>query len=228
MIEIYNQVIEMGKSIQEYVEGPEGNVSILHEQNIYIKGSGEDTSKLNSNSISICDLKSGEIKNGVKPSMELGFHRWIYQNSEFTHISHSHPVNTVAVLCSRSGKDFSELRLFPDHAVFNLSKSCFVPYSNPGEELVSSISKSVEGFIAKYNYFPNTILLQNHGLISLGNSVYECNIVSRICEKAANIFIKSLSISGENKIIFISEKNIEKILLDVNEKHRQNLLKNKK
>ena len=68
---------------------------------------------------------------------------------------------------------------------------------------------------------PKVILLKNHGIITCGKTIDECIISTDICEKSADIFIGSVSLG---KINFLSNKELEDLVNDKNEKYRQNLL----
>jgi L-fuculose-phosphate aldolase len=70
--------------------------------------------------------------------------------------------------------------------------------------------------------FPKLILLKNHGIIACGKTIDECTIISEICEKSAEIFIGAIN---TNNINFLTDESINDLIVDKNEKYRQELLK---
>ena len=137
-------------------------------------------------------------------------------------ISHTHPSNTVKILCSKYSSLFSHNRLFPDQVIFNGEKSCLVPYAKPGEELTKIIEECVNKFIENEGYFPKLILLENHGIIACGKTIDECVIISEICEKSAKIFLGAVLLGD---IKFLSNSETNDLINDIKEKYRQELLK---
>jgi rhamnose utilization protein RhaD (predicted bifunctional aldolase and dehydrogenase) len=152
--------------------------------------------------------------------MELTFHMYLLSFEGINFVAHTHPTNTLKVLCGNYSNLFANNRLFPDQVVFNGVKSCLVPYSTPGYELTLNIQKNVQSFIDEEGYLPKLILLENHGIITLGKSVDECVIATDICEKSAEIFNENKSYSK-----FLSIDKIIDLINNDQEKYRQNQLK---
>jgi ribulose-5-phosphate 4-epimerase/fuculose-1-phosphate aldolase len=136
-------------------------------------------------------------------------------------VCHTHPTNTLKILCSDNIYDFSVYRLFPDQVIFNDKKSCVIPYANPGEELFKHIEDIVNKFIESEKFFPKLILLKNHGIITCGKTIEECVVATEICEKSAEIFL-----SGVDKMnmTYLSDLDINKLINDENEKYRKSLI----
>ena len=213
-----SNLLTLSNSLSKYVVGAEGNTSCKSDDGFYIKASGKSLSNLTKEDLVYCKF-DGSYENGnLRPSIETGFHSWIYRNLNVNYIAHTHPVNTLKILCSLEVDNFSKRRLFPDQVVFNGSESCLVDYYHPGDELVNGIEKSVNSYIKKYNSNPKLILLKNHGVISFGNSINECIISTEICEKSAEIYLGSLSNPS-----YLYDYDILKIVNDEKEKYRQNL-----
>jgi ribulose-5-phosphate 4-epimerase/fuculose-1-phosphate aldolase len=133
------------------------------------------------------------------------------------YVAHTHPVHTLTVLCTEYATSFANRRLFPDQVVFNGAKACLVPYAKPGEELTDLVRMHVNSFIKREEYFPKLILLQNHGLIACGSSIKECIIIADICEKAAEVYVRSLSIGSTH---FLLDEQVSNLVKDEKEKYR--------
>jgi ribulose-5-phosphate 4-epimerase/fuculose-1-phosphate aldolase len=211
-----SNLLKLAKEVSKHVVGYEGNISGRLNDGFYIKASGTSLVNLNEDSIVYCNFDGSYNNNNLRPSIETGFHRWIYQNTNVNYISHTHPVNTLKILCSRQAENFAKKRLFPDQVVFNGLESCLVDYYHPGEELLEAISIKIKYYLQKYNSVPKLILLKNHGVITLGDNIDQCVISTDICEKSAEIFLGSIF-----DPIYLKDSDTYKLDSDEKEKFRQ-------
>lgn len=210
------EFIGFAKSVSPYCVGMEGNISQKINDQILIKASGSKLSDLTISDIVTYDLAGNQIGNlDKKGSMELGFHLGLlgYENINF--VSHTHPVNTLSLLSTKYAKTFANERIFPDQVIFNGSKSLLIDYVKPGDDLWREIKKKLDKFINKWGVFPKLILLKNHGMITCGKTIDECIISTQICEKAAEIFTKTMK-----ETRFLKKKHVRELLNDDKEKYR--------
>jgi ribulose-5-phosphate 4-epimerase/fuculose-1-phosphate aldolase len=215
-------IITLGKSLAQFVVGTEGNISKKSKNFFLIKASGTNLKNLTPKDVIKCTLLGEQINNfNKKPSMETAFHTWLLKFPNINFVAHTHPIDTLSILCTNNIYEFANHRLFPDQVVFNGKKSCVIPYSMPGEELLNHIVQAVTDFINIEKYFPKLILLQNHGIICCGSSYKECLIATEICEKAASIFLKSKNLDSIN---YLNNEEILKILKDKNEIYRKKII----
>jgi L-fuculose-phosphate aldolase len=214
-------LLELSERVSSFTIGMEGNVSAKSNKGLLIKASGSKLKSLTFEDLVEFDMQCNQISNFTKKgSMELSFHTFLLGFEDIYYVAHTHPVNTLKILCSDLCEEFSNKRLFPDQVVFNGRKSCLVPYSKPGESLTDAIKTNLFEFIQNEGYFPKLILLKNHGIIACGKTVDECVMSTEICEKAAEIFVGVLGNAS-----FLSEEECDDLFYDENEKYRQNLLK---
>jgi L-fuculose-phosphate aldolase len=212
---MYSDLIKLSNSVSKYVVGAEGNVSKKNSNTITIKASGCKLSDIKNNDFVEYDLNGNQLTNmNRKGSMELSFHIYLLKNYNISYVCHTHPINTLKIISSNKSSDFANKRFFPDQVVFNGEKSCLVPYASPGESLTQSIIKHLEIFINEEKFFPKLILLENHGIITCGNSVEECLVITEICEKSAEIFLSPFGIN------FFTEDEIQHLINDKNEIYR--------
>ena len=218
-----DQLLELSYKVSSQAMCGEGNVSMRGDDGFYIKASGTDLATLEWEDTVHCDL-DGKAKEGEdnKPSMEVSFHAWFYRTfPEINFVSHTHPINTVKILCSGRTVAFAHNRLFPDQVVRNGIVSCLVPYATPGVPLMEQIEIFVTEFIEREKFFPKLILLQNHGIITASASAKDCATAALMCEKSAEIFIGAKLL---NNMTFLSPEAVAKINVDPNEKYRRNLI----
>ena len=218
-----DQLLNLSYEVSSQAICGEGNVSMRGDEGFYIKASGTDLATLEWEDTVKCDLEGnayeGEEK---KPSMEVSFHAWFYKTfPEINFVSHTHPINTLKILCSSRVNAFTNQRLFPDQVVRNGVVSCLVPYATPGIPLMQQIELSVSEFIVKEKFFPKLILLQNHGIITASSSAKECLTSALMCEKSAEIFLGAKLL---NNMAFLSPEAVAALDADPNEKYRRNLI----
>lgn len=215
-------LLELSKNVSKYCVGMEGNVSAKKDDCLFIKASGYKLSDLSEFKLISIDFNGKQLNNfDKKPSMELGFHTWLLKNYDINFVAHTHPTKTVSILCSDYIDEFANKRLFPDQVIFNGRKSCVVDYAKPGDDLTHKIITSVTNFINYEGFFPKLILLKNHGIIVCGKTIIECEIISDICEKSAEIFLGSKIL---NSTIFLSENEVMDLTSDKKEMYRLSLL----
>lgn len=215
-------LIKLAHEISSFCVGMEGNISVKEKNTIYIKASGSKLKDLSIKDIVQYDLSGNQLSNFEKKgSMELTFHLFLQNFQEINFVAHTHPINTVAILCSNKAEQFATQRLFPDQIVFNDIESCLIEYAKPGIELTNKIIAGVDSYKEKFKKLPRLILLKNHGIIACGKTENECIIISEICEKAAKIFLQSYKFSEIN---FLTSENKKELILDEKEKYRQSLL----
>ena len=207
---IFDNVLEMAKSVSHFTIAGEGNVSVRDGDAMLIKASGSTLESMTDEDLVRCDLDGNALEGEEKkPSMEVSFHAWILKTfPSINCVCHTHPTHTIKILCSSRLHDFANKRLFPDQVVRNGAKSCVVPYAMPGKPLLEEIKKSVLAFIEIEEYFPKLILLQNHGIIVASTSHKECIASTLMCEKSAEIFIGA-KVLGQTR--FLSADEVEEI-----------------
>tara|TARA_Y100000310_G_scaffold337380_1_gene424318 strand:+ start:1012 stop:1674 length:663 start_codon:yes stop_codon:yes gene_type:complete len=213
----------LGEGLAPFVVGTEGNISKRTSEGFRIKASGVSLKYMNKDSYVACSIDGTPIEGEVnKPSMEWSFHSWIYQNSDYRIIAHTHPTNILKILCTDNlVQEFATKRLFPDQVVFNGIESCVVPYATPGIELTFEIEEAVHEYEARHGEFPKLLLLKNHGIICCANTVKEAIIMTEICEKAAEVFIGAKTL---HSIDYLTEEEVDSIINHKDEKYRRELV----
>ncbi|MDZ4770266.1 MAG: class II aldolase/adducin family protein [Chloroflexota bacterium] len=157
---------------------------------------------------------------GARPSVEVTFHASVLHGCAVNYIGHTHPLAVNGILCSTRAEQFAKNRLFPDEAVLCGPESVFVPYTDPGLPLARAIRDQVRLYMDQYEEAPKVILLQNHGLIVVGNTAQEILNVTAMCVKAAGIFTGACAV-GEP--VFMSREDIMHIYKRPDEIYRRQL-----
>ena len=221
---VFDEVLDLAKSVSHFTIAGEGNVSVRDGDAMLIKASGSTLETMTDDDLVRCDLDGNAFEGEEKkPSMEVSFHAWILKTfPEINCVCHTHPTNTIKILCSGRTHDFTNKRLFPDQVVRNGRKSCLVPYATPGAPLREVIKLSVEEFIGKNGYFPKLILLSNHGIITASASMKEAIVSTLMCEKSAEVYIGAKIL---NNIQFLTDEEVAAVDTNPSEKYRRELYK---
>ena len=223
-MKLMDNLLELAHAISPYTICGEGNVSGRDVDSFWIKASGTSLDTLKKEDLVACRMNGVPFDGlGLKPSMEVSFHAWILNNyPEVNYVAHTHPTYTNQILCSEFIWLFADKRLFPDQVVRNGRKSCVVPYATPGNELMDEVKKQIKYFIDEEGFFPKLILLENHGIIAIGETHAECIASSLMCEKSAKIFVGAKSLG---QVQFLTEENISAVDKCPNEAYRRKLFK---
>lgn len=208
-------IIRLAHSVCPFVTGYEGNVSCrADDQSFLIKGSGKRLSSLTPGDLVRCYFPGGH-DGTLRPSMEEGMHRVLLSLPGVRFVAHTHPTNALKVLCSTGeARDFATKRLFPDQVVFNGPRSVLIDYKHPGAELAESVARLADDISTLG--LPAIILLSNHGIVAIGETVDQCIVATEICEKSAEIF---MGCSGTRS--YLTDDQVEKLTIDEMEKHRK-------
>ena len=157
-----------------------------------------------------------------KPSVEALFHAYLLSLPGIEFVGHTHSVAVNQVLCSPMARKFATQKMFPDEIVCCGPESVYIPYTDPGLKLSQVIKTETESYMARYHGPPRVILLENHGIITLGGSTASVKAAMFMAQKSAEIFVGAAALGGPN---FLSPKNVERIANRIDEHYRQRALK---
>ena len=154
----------------------------------------------------------------ARPSVETVLHALALQLEGVNFIGHTHPTAINAFLCSQKAEEVSSGRLFPDHIVYCGPASVYVPYTDPGLPLARKVRDLVDQYIDQKQEVPKTILMQNHGLIALGQTPREVEKITAMAVKAASVLQGTYAFGGPH---FLSQQNVERIHTRPDEAYRR-------
>jgi rhamnose utilization protein RhaD (predicted bifunctional aldolase and dehydrogenase) len=156
-----------------------------------------------------------------RPSVEtilLG--RALYSGAaEF--VGHTHPTILNAILCSRWAEEAFAGRLFPDEIVVCGPAPVYVPYTDPGLPLARAVWTAVERHADLHQQWPRVILLQNHGLIALGQSAQEVVDITAMAVKAAQVLLGTYALGGPR---FLPTSDVARLDSRPDEEYRREVL----
>lgn len=160
-----------------------GNLSWRLGDEALISGTGSWVPALTKEKVAICDIKTGVSSNGVKPSMESGFHRGILmERPDVDVVLHFQSEYATAVACMKHiPTNFNVTAEIPCHVG---SEIPVVPYFRPGSpELAAAVVEAMKEH--------NSILLTNHGQVVCGKDFNEVFERATFFEMACRIIVES-------------------------------------
>jgi rhamnose utilization protein RhaD (predicted bifunctional aldolase and dehydrogenase) len=223
----------------------EGNASArLTSETFFVKASGCSLGTLDESGIVECrsktvlslleksSLSDAEIDGTLldarldagakKPSVEALFHAWLLSLPGIEFAGHTHAPSVLSVLCSPRAREFAEKRIFPDEIVCCDVASVFIPYTDPGLKLAQAVREKTEKFIRDVGRAPRVILMENHGIITLGRSIEAVLSAMLMAEKTAGVWLGAAALGGPN---FMTPEHVERISGRPDEAVRRKMLK---
>jgi rhamnose utilization protein RhaD (predicted bifunctional aldolase and dehydrogenase) len=243
--DLLNLSHEIGREERGLAILGEGNTSArLTEDTFLVKASGTCLGTLKEEDLVECRLSAllpllekesmtdQEVDNALlasrvdpkakKPSVEAVFHAWLLSLPGIKFVGHGHATAVNQILCSQRARDFARHRMFPDEIVCCGVASVFIPYTDPGLKLSQAIRAETNAYVKEYQRQPRVILMQNHGVITLGGTWQSVLSAMLMAEKAAKVFVGAASIGGP---VFFTEENVRRIAGRPDEAYRQRALK---
>lgn len=158
---------------------------------------------------------------GIRPSTETVFHAIALKLEGVNFVGHTHPTAINAITCSVNFEQAIEGRLFPDEIVMCGTAPVIVPYVDPGIPLAKEIQKRMLDYINEYNELPKVIMMQNHGLVVLGNSAEQVVNTTAMMVKTARVILGAYAMGGPH---FLTDDNVSRIHTRPDEGYRRKLL----
>ena len=158
-----------------------GNISWRIGEEALISGTGSWVPNLQKGKVAVCRVATGEVLNGVKPSMESGFHLGVLrERPDVNVVLHFQSSYATAVACMETLPDnFNVTAEIPCHVG---SEIPIVPYFRPGSpELAEGVKTALKAH--------NSCLLRKHGQVVCGKDFDEAFERAMFFEMACRIIV---------------------------------------
>lgn len=158
-----------------------GNISWRIGEEALISGTGSWVPSLPKEKVAICRIATGESLNGVKPSMESGFHLGILrERPDVNVVLHFQSPYATAVACmAKLPENLNVTAEIPCHVGSDIP---VVPYFRPGSvELAEHVKDALK--------VHNSCLLRKHGQVVCGKDFDEAFERAMFFEMACRIII---------------------------------------
>ncbi len=160
-----------------------GNLSWRIGDEALVSGTGSWVPNLQREKVAMCKVATGEVLNGVKPSMESGFHLGVLrERPDCDVVLHFQSKYATAVACMKeTPKDFNVTAEVPCHVG---SEIPVIPYYRPGSpELAAAVIDALRDH--------NSALLLKHGQVVCGKDFDEVFERAMFFEMACRIIVLS-------------------------------------
>lgn len=169
-----------------------GNISVMDENGyLYITPSGKDKGTLCPQDIAKIS-PTGEVINGIKPSIEVPFHTRLYTlRDSIKAVLHSHSpyLATFSLFC-----ESPSTRICP--AYYNKAGSIgYSYYDIPGSV---SLGKQICSVIEQNNY--DSVIMQNHGSVIVAPDLEQAFEKLEIIENSAKISLRARKLGKINEL----------------------------
>jgi L-fuculose-phosphate aldolase len=175
-----NALCEIGKLCYQrnYIFGADGNLSAkLQDGTLLITPAGAMKGFLSPGNLAHIDMAGKVVDAGPKPSTEVGIHLVSYrERPEMKAVLHCHPPHAVAL--TLAGIDM-QIPIIPE-IIVTIGGIPTAPFATPGtDELPESIRAIVR--------CSDTLVMQNHGSVTLGTSLMDAYKKLDMLEHTAKI-----------------------------------------
>ncbi len=199
------RLVKAGREIYDhgFVPGTVGNISarIPNTNTILIKPSGVSMGALKPENLAIVDLQGKQIQGEVTLSIETPMHTAIYRTRDnIRGIVHSHAPTATAF--GVAGIEI--LPILIEMFLFIPNGVPIVPFKFPGtKQLAGAVEDKIKDFDA--------VILENHGIVTVGTSIEDACILNIMVEECAKTQLTATLLAGPNAITM--EKIREKFKL---------------
>ncbi len=221
---LVNMTRALGEPQNDYVVIGEGNTSMrLDAESFAVKASGQQMHNIDADGFvsvylepilglldhppstmseqkTITEAARLDRNSARSPSIEVSFHAMLLHECGVKYIGHTHPTAINRVLCTAHAAAFARQRRFPDEVVLCGPQSLLVPYGDPGLPLALIMRQHLRQFLERDGEIPKLILLQNHGMIALGDTPGEILNITAMAVKAARIFAGALQLGKATRL----------------------------
>lgn len=186
--ESINQFVEMARRVGQagLTVCSSGNLSVRHEEEVLISGTGSWVPELTADRVSVCRLSDGEVLNGIRPSMESVFHMGVMREREDVGcVLHFQSPYATAVACMKNRPtNFNFTAECPLHVGEEIP---MIPYYRPGSpELAKAVVEAMRDH--------NSVMLLKHGQVVCGKDFNQAFERAMFMEMACRIAV----INGDN------------------------------
>lgn len=158
-----------------------GNISWRVGDEVLLSGTGSWVPSLPKEKVAVCKLETGEVLNGVKPTMENGFHLGVLRaRPDVNVVLHFQSPYATAVACMKElPDDYNVTAEVPCHVGSSIP---VVPYYRPGsKELADAVIAAMKEH--------NSVLLRKHGQVVCGKDFDEAFERAMFFEMACRIIL---------------------------------------
>jgi L-fuculose-phosphate aldolase len=175
-----------------------GNISLKVTDNVIaITTSATDKGRMKWEEVGLLTMKGENLTPDLKPSIESEMHLSIYRKKDVKAIVHAHPTFATAFTAMNNKINIK----LTAEAFAILGEPLYVPYALMG-------TKKLAELVADYIEKSDILLLENHGILTIGKNLLQAFDKIEVLENAARM---TLIVDFEGKKKSLSKERIKEI-----------------
>jgi L-fuculose-phosphate aldolase len=192
--DISERIAKAGRELHEHglVKGKSGNISakIPSTDTFLIKPSGARMKFLKPEELVLVDLQGNKIRGELKISVETPIHAAIYRaRKDVQAVVHTHAPTATAFGIAKTEVLPLQVEVF----MLLPNGVPVVPFEVPGSKaLAAAVQKKIENYDA--------IILENHGIVTVGSTIEDACNLTEMVEEAAKVQFLAMMLAGRNVI----------------------------
>jgi L-fuculose-phosphate aldolase len=189
---ISERVVKAGRRLHDngLVRGTSGNISarIPNTDTFIIKPSGARMEALEPEELVLADIQGRKIKGKLDVSLETPMHAAIYKlRKDVQAIAHTHPPTATAFGIAKTAIMPLQIEMF----MLLPNGVPVVPFKMPGSKaLATAVQKNIKDCDA--------IILENHGIVTVGSTIEAACSLNEMVEEAAKIQLLVMTLASKN------------------------------
>jgi len=147
----------------------------------------------------VSDEDLAEVQVGattLRPALDAILFAYLFSLDDTKYAVHVQPVEINQIIGSPRARQFAERRTIAHEVISRGVSSLLVTYADPGVPLAKEVKRKLALWRDRYKVMPRLLLIQNHGMIVMGNSQEEILRVAEMTLKSAQIFIGAAVMGG--------------------------------
>jgi L-fuculose-phosphate aldolase len=187
--ELREEIVEIGKLMYQkgWVANNDGNMTVrIDADSILSTPANVSKGMMNPDDQVMVDMMGNKIHGRRERTSEIDMHLMIYRmRADVQSVVHAHP--PVSTGFASAGRAL-DVALLPE-VVLCLGCVPLAPYGLPG---TNELSEAIQPFIVKYD----AVLMQNHGVVTCGNDLYNAFFRMETVEHFARIALVAEVLGG--------------------------------
>jgi ribulose-5-phosphate 4-epimerase/fuculose-1-phosphate aldolase len=188
--DVSERLVKAGRELHDngLVRGTSGNISakIPGTDAFLIKPSGAQMKILKPEELVLVDLKGNKVRGSMKVSLETPIHAAIYRwRRDVQAVVHTHAPTTTAFGIARTEILPLQVEIF----MLLPNGVPVVPFKPPGSKaLAEAVQKKIKDYDA--------VILENHGIVTVGSTIEAACNLNEMVEEAAKIQLVVMTLAG--------------------------------
>ncbi len=188
--EVSELLVKTGRELYEegLIRGNSGNISakIPGTNTFLIKASGACMKLLKPEELVLVDLQGNKIKGEMNTSLETPMHAAVYlARSDVQAVVHTHAPMATAFGIAKTEILPLQIEMF----MLLPNGVPIIPFEHPGSKALADI---VQKKIADYD----AVILENHGVVTVGPTIETASNLNEMVEEAAKIQLATMTLAG--------------------------------